>query len=211
MEKDLQAHWERVYAKKPIENQGWYEEHPAASLKLIDRCELSSDSVILNVGAGASMIVDVLVKAGYTQLIANDLSAEALQKLKTRLGEARSKSVRWVVDDLTNPKILPSVESVDLWHDRAVLHFFTDQDDQDAYFQLLHDLVKPGGFVIIAAFNLSGASTCSGLPVQRYSQEMIQDKLDFDFSLLEAFDFTYIQPSGNERAYIYTLFQRLKQ
>jgi len=210
MEKDLKSHWENIYSKKQIDTLGWYEENPEPSLKLINQCKLNNNASIFNAGAGASTLVDELLKAGYSKLIANDLSHEALQKLKARLGQEQSSHVRWIVDDLTKAQVLLGLEPVDLWHDRAVLHFFNEKSEQDAYFGLLKLLVKPSGFVIIAAFSLKGASTCSGLPVHRYSQEMIQERLGKEFTLIEAFDYNYIMPSGNERAYIYTLFQRLK-
>jgi len=206
---DLQAHWETIYSKKQVEKLGWFEENPVPSLELIARCNLNQDSSILNVGAGATRLVDELLELGYTNIIANDLSEEALERLKSRLGDQTSNQVKWIVDDLTNPSELKSLEPVDLWHDRAVLHFFTDDQEQATYFKLLKQLVKPGGYAIIAAFNLQGAPTCSGLPVHRYNQRMLQERLGNDVILQEAFDHKYIMPSGDERAYIYTLFKRM--
>jgi SAM-dependent methyltransferase len=205
---DLEAHWETVYKKKQVEKLGWFEENPAPSLELIAKCNLNKDSSILNVGAGATRLVDVLLELGYTNIIANDLSGEALEKLKSRLGDPLSEQVKWIVDDLTNPGELIALEPMDLWHDRAVLHFFTGNQDQDTYFDLLKQLVKPGGYAIIATFNLKGAPTCSGLPVFRYDQQMLQEKLGQKFVLQEAFDYTYINPSGDDRPYIYTLFKK---
>ena len=206
---DLKAHWESTYAKKQVDKLGWYEKNPVPSLELISRCNLSRDSAILNVGAGATRLVDELLGLGYTNIIANDLSLEALERLKSRLGKQTSDQVKWIVDDLINPNELKSLEPVDLWHDRAVLHFFTNDQEQASYFKLLKQLVKPGGYAIIAAFNLEGAPTCSGLPVFRCNQQMLQERLGKDFILQEAFDYAYIMPSGDERAYIYTLFKRL--
>jgi trans-aconitate methyltransferase len=207
--KDLEAHWESVYTKKQVEKLGWFEENPVPSLKFIASCNLNKDSSILNVGAGATRLVDELLELGYTNIIANDLSGEALEKLKSRLGDPLSNQVKWIVDDLTKPRELLSQEPVNLWHDRAVLHFFTDHQEQASYFKLLKQLVKPGAFAIIAAFNLQGAPTCSGLPVFRYNQQMLQERLGPDFILQEAFDYNYIMPSGDERAYIYTQFKRV--
>ena len=147
------------------------------------------------------------MKIGYENIIANDLSSVALNKLKTRLGKENTK-VNWIVDDLTNPFHLNNIGSIDLWLDRAVLHFFTEKEEQDTYFGLLKKLVKSKGFVIIAAFNLNGATKCSGLPVHSYDEIMLQAKLGKDFGLLETFDYTYTTPSGDTRAYIYTLFRR---
>jgi hypothetical protein len=103
---------------------------------------------------------------------------------------------------------LPEIGPVDLWHDRAVLHFFHKSEEQNAYFNLLKTLVRSGGFVILAAFHLDGGAKCSGLPVYRYDQEMLADKLGSGFQLQQAFDYTYTMPSGDTRKYIYTLFQR---
>jgi SAM-dependent methyltransferase len=208
MEKGLQAHWEDIYSRKQVEKLGWYEAHPAPSLQLIEQCEISKASRILNVGTGASTLVDELLKKGYTNLIASDLSGEALQKLQSRLGKEESEKVQWMVDDLRNPKLLNLLDPIDLWFDRAVLHFFNDESEQASYFSLLKQVLKPRGYVIIAAFNLQGAPTCSGLPVFRYDREMLQDRLGKDFELQHAFDYTYQMPSGEERAYIYTLFKR---
>ncbi|MCK4992652.1 MAG: hypothetical protein KAS29_19270, partial [Bacteroidales bacterium] len=141
-------------------------------------------------------------------IIANDISSKALEALKFRLGSEHSSQVRWIVDDLTIPEDLLGLELIDLWHDRALLHFFQDAVSQDAYFNLLRTLVSQNGYVIIAAFNLKGAPKCSGLPVFRYNAPMLQEKLGEEFQLKEAFDYTYTQPSGDTREYVYTLFQR---
>ena len=205
----MKEHWERVYEKKPVEEMGWYESSPEPSLSLIEHCKLEKNAAILNVGAGATTLVDQLLELGYNHIIANDISKAALEELQLRLGPEISEQVHWIVDDLTDPGELYELGQIDLWHDRAVLHFFHERSSQDAYFALLQKLVRPGGYVIIAAFNLNGAPTCSGLPVFRYDARMLQEKLGDDFKLLEAFDHTYTQPSGDTRAYVYTLFRRI--
>ena len=204
----MKEHWERVYQNKEIDRLGWYEAKSEPSLQLIEKCNLPRDAAILHVGAGATTLLDDLLKIGFSKLIANDISSSALRELQLRLGKDQSKKVQWIVDDLTGPFELTSLGSVDLWHDRAVLHFFNDSLQQSAYFGLLRDLVKIEGFVIIAAFNLNGAPKCSGLPVHRYDASMLQEKLGEEFLLIETFDYTYTMPSGDTREYVYTLFQR---
>ncbi len=204
----MKDHWERVYQNNAVDRLGWYESSPDPSLNLIELCKLTQDAAILNVGAGATTLVDELVVIGYQNIIVNDISSEALKELKLRLGSEKSSLVRWVVDDLTDPAELKSLEQIDLWHDRAVLHFFNEADEQDTYFNLLRKLVKVEGHVIIAAFNLQGAPKCSGLPVFRYDAAMLQEKLGKKFQLKETFDHTYTQPSGDTREYVYTMFQR---
>jgi len=201
-------HWEQVYEKQAVHKLGWFEAYPDPSLELIETCRLGKDASMLHVGAGATTLVDVLLQKGYEKIVANDISGSALEKLKARLGPGLAGKVHWVVDDLTKPDQLNSLEPVDLWHDRAVLHFFNDPAEQLSYFNLLRKLVKIDGYVIIAAFNHFGAEKCSGLPVFRYDQTMLQERMGEGFSLLKAFDFTYLMPSGYTREYIYTLFQR---
>lgn len=208
LKKNLKAHWNKTYERNDIDKLGWFEENPEPSLQLIEKCNLDKKASILNIGAGATTLVDELLKEGFENAIANDISTTALDKLKSRIGEESSK-VNWIVDDVTKPIKLKLLESVDLWHDRAVLHFFTEKEEQDTYFELLKKLLKPNGFVIIAVFNLEGATKCSGLPVFRYDEKMLQEKLGLGFELIEAFDYTYIMPSGQERPYVYTLFKRL--
>lgn len=207
MGKNLKSHWNRTYRKVPEEKLGWYEENPEHSLRLINKCNLSKDSYLLNVGAGASTLTDKLLKQKYENIIVNDLSSAAIDKLKERIGKESDK-IMWITDDLTHPSILNNIEPIDLWHDRAVLHFFNKTEEQDTYFSLLKKLLKPAGFVIIASFNLKGATKCSGLPIYRYDKNMLQEKLGNDFKLIEAFDYTYRMPSGDTREYIYTLFER---
>lgn len=205
----MKRHWEKVYDEQAVSKLGWYEEHPDPSLKLIEQCRLDKDALILHVGAGATTLVDVLLQMGYSKMVVNDISTLALDKIQKRLGTELSNEIRWIEDDLIQSTSLDTLEPVDLWHDRAVLHFFNHKEEQEAYFNLLRKLVKGNGYVIIAAFNLNGAEQCSGLPVFRYDQDMLQEQLGPEFSLLKAFDYTYHTPSGNPRAYVYTLFQRI--
>lgn len=207
IEIDLKTHWNDAYKKSESKKLGWYESYPEPSLQLIKKCNLNKNASLLNVGVGATTLIDELINLDYKNIIASDLSLTALEIIKNRVGENKNK-VKWIVDDLINSKILINNESVDLWHDRAVLHFFNEKVEQDAYFKLLNKLVKKGGFVIIAAFNLNGATKCSGLPVFRYDEKMLVEKMGYNFELIESFDFSYQMPSGDLREYIYTLFKR---
>ncbi len=118
--------------------------------------------------------------------------------------------VKWIVDDITNPEYLTEPGIIDLWHDRTVLHFLTEENQKDGYLSTLKGLVKVGGYVIIAVFSLEGAKKCSGLDVVNYDHTMISQFLGDNFELMEHFPYLYIQPSGGERPYVYTLFRRTK-
>ena len=203
---NLKNHWDSVYLDSPDNQLGWYETDLSPMLKLLLKTDINKSSRILNVGAGSTTLVDELLKKGYSNIIASDISEIALRKLETRVG---NDSVEFIVDDLMNPTQLKTIEQVDIWIDRAVLHFFTKEVEQKMYFDLLKSLVTVNGFVVLAEFNLNGAERCSGLPVHRYSQEMLDEKLGIGFELIDCFNHTYLTPSGAERPYIYTLYKRI--
>lgn len=206
---DLKTHWNKVYNNANAKELGWYQDYPEPSLRLIEKCDFEKNAVLLNVGVGATTLIDELLKLEYENIIASDISAFSLEILKQRIGSA-SEKVDWIVDDLTNPKKIIDLKNVDLWHDRALLHFFTDPKDQNTYFNLLKKLIKPKSYVIIAAFNLNGAIKCSGLPVFRYNIEMLKDRLGDDFECIDNFDYNYYNPTGDKKPYIYSLFRRTK-
>lgn len=200
-------HWNKAYEARPTEELGWYEEHAGPSFELLEKTGLPKNARILNVGAGSSTMVDELINAGYTDIIVNDFSSAALVHLKNRLGDG-ARRVTFIEDDLTNPSLLSDIEPVDLWHDRAVLHFFKKESEKETYFDLLKKIVKPGGFVILAEFSLTGAEKCCGLELCRWNEEMLSERLGEDFQLIESFDYTFINPRGEDRPYIYTLYRR---
>lgn len=205
---DFETHWNNAYRKTPVNSLGWYEENPEASLELIKECNLPKDSLIFNAGAGATTLIERLLIEGYTNIVVNDISSSALIELKNDLTQHNHSNVEFVLDDLTKPNSLLELKDVDLWNDRAVLHFFTKKEQRLAYFNLLKKAVKIRGYVILAEFNLEGAKKCCGLDVYNYNAEMLQEQLGNGFNLIKSFNYTYIQPSGNTREYVYTLFQR---
>ena len=200
-------HWETVYTKYDYTELGWFEENPQPSLDLIKLCNLNTDAVLLNVGAGATTLVDKLIDLNYTNILATDISENALNVLTDRISS--NKNVKTIADDLTSPTVLNEIDKVHLWHDRAVLHFFIAQKDQDTYFELLKSKVKTSGYVILAMFNFDGATKCSGLPIKQYDAELFSEKLGTDFELQKAFNHRYIMPSGDSREYVYTLFKKI--
>ncbi len=207
MTENYKNHWNLAYDDRATEDLGWYEESSTKTIALIEKTGLPKDAKVLNVGIGSSRLIDELLTKNYTNLIASDLSNKSLEKLKNRIGK-QSENVQFIVDDLINATKLNQLKEVDLWNDRAVLHFFTKSSDQKKYFDLLKKVVKSNGFVILAEFALNGAEKCCNLDVFRYSKEMLQERLGDDFVLKDSFKYTFINPRGGERPYIYTLFQR---
>ena len=205
---NLGEYWCGKYTDVDYKTLGWYEEESTPSIDLIEATKVEKNAVIFNVGAGSTTLIDSLLEKGYTNLIANDISSCALNNIKNRIGE-QQENVEFIVDDLVNPTLLNDMKKVDVWNDRAVLHFFTDEKEQKIYFDLLNQKVNKNGFVILSEFNLDGATMCSGLPVKRYNTEMLQEELGNDYKLLKSFNHDYIMPNGEVRKYIYTLFQRV--
>ena len=208
IDKLIHEHWNKVYESPDISQSGWFEECPEESLKLIERCSLEKNEPIIDIGAGASTLTDHLLAKDYTNLIASDISELALNHLQKRLGPEKSALVNWIPADVTQPGFNEKIKQVGLWHDRAVLHFLLKEEQQIAYLENLMSLVKRRGYVIIAAFSLTGVKKCSGLDVKNYDRNLLSDFLGDEFQLIESFDHLYYTPSGSPRPYVYTLFQR---
>ncbi len=202
----FKEYWNNVYLTNKKENLGWYEERSEQTLVLIKETKLPKNATILNVGSGSSSLIDNLLEEGFSNIIANDLSNESLKSLKSKF--VKNDKIKFIVDDLLNPSKLKELKNIDLWNDRAVLHFFLEKEEIAVYFNLLKKILKPKGFVIIAVFEKNGAEKCCGLPLKRYDVEMLENELGNDFVLKKSFKHTFINPSGGKRPYIYTLFQR---
>lgn len=200
-------HWNKAYTDKSIQKLGWYQQTPEPSMGLIKSLKLSRYAEILDVGAGASTLIEFLLEDGFQNITVNDISPVALDLLREELGKEEC-NVEWMVDDVVAPTILKELPLLDLWHDRAVLHFFLDDKSQLAYFNLLKQKVKSKGYVIIGAFAKGGAEKCSDLPVLQYDQEMFSQRLGFDFELKQVLNYNFVNPGGEVRPYIYVLYQR---
>lgn len=201
-------HWDKVYSGTEDNKLSWYEEFPAPAVDMLNSCELSLNDIILIAGAGTSTIVKYLITNGFKDIIATDISSVALDKLKSSLDNNSSSNVKFIVDDLTNPVELKTLCNVSLWYDRAVLHFFTDEQERLNYFSLLKNILKPDGYALIAEFSPEGPKKCSSLDTFNYDKETIQNYLGNNFKLINFFNYTYHTPSGANREYIYTLFQK---
>jgi ubiquinone/menaquinone biosynthesis C-methylase UbiE len=200
-----QEYWDRIYSKRPEKQLGWFETDLSPTINLINQTGLPKSSRILNVGAGNTRLVDFLIQEGYTKLLATDISKVALNQLALRLPDA---DVEYIVDDLCNATSLLKIQPVDLWIDRAVLHFFLEKKDQMSYVELIHNKVKQNGFVLLAQFHPRGADKCSGLALKRYDYQQMHNLLGKGFELKEHFLYTYTMPSGELRPYQYALFRK---
>ena len=193
-------HWDRVYSTKESDAVSWFQEHAEQSLALIQAAGVSLGAAIVDVGAGASTLVDDLLAGGYTDISVLDLSAEALAVAQNRLG-ARSAQVSWLVGDITLIE-LPT-HRFDLWHDRAVFHFLTTTEARAAYVRAVLKAVKPGGHVIVATFAEDGPTQCSGLPVMRYNETALHAEFGAEFALLLHQREVHQTPSGSAQSFVY--------
>ena len=204
MTTDRKTHWENIYQNKSPRDVSWYQQEPAVSLELIRATRLASDEPILDVGGGASVLVDYLYRKGFTRLAVLDISERALDSVKKRLGDA-ARHIEWYAADITR---FEAPHPFALWHDRAVFHFLTDASDRESYLKVLKKTLKPGGHLIIAAFAIGGPEKCSGLDIVQYNSEKMAKELGKEFELIEERSEVHVTPSGNEQSYNYFRFIR---
>lgn len=203
-ESERRTHWERVYSTKQPGDVSWRQQEPELSLKLIRRTLIPRDAAIVDVGGGASTLVDHLVREGFTDITVVDIASPALEHAKRRLG-ADAERVTWIAADVTSWR---PARAVDLWHDRAVLHFLTNESDQRAYADTLRATLRPGGWAIIGGFAPHGPLKCSGLDVVRHDAESLIALLGKSFVLMETHGEIHVTPQGREQAFRYHLFSR---
>lgn len=198
-------HWENVYSTRQTDALSWFQPHADLSLDLIKATGAGREAGIIDVGGGASTLVDDLVADGYTDLAVLDLSEAALDAARKRLGP-QAERVEWIVADITRAAL--GEQRYDIWHDRAVFHFLTDPADRAAYVQAVLRSVKPGGHVIVATFAEDGPLQCSGLPVVRYRPGELHDQFGAAFTLLKHQKETHSTPSGAMQQFIYCYCRR---
>jgi len=201
---DTRTHWDTTYTAKAETQVSWYQPSPQRSLELIKSAAPNHSSSIIDVGGGASRLVDELRADGYSDLTVLDISEVALGRSKTRLG-ASSGKVSWVVANITQWQ---PPRTWDVWHDRAVFHFLSDARDQDAYIAALRHGTATRSAVVMATFALNGPERCSGLPVQRYSPTTLAARLGPDFKLCAEVAETHPTPFGTTQEFTYAAFKR---
>ena len=201
---DTKTHWENIYHEKSLLDVSWYQKEPSLSLELIRNTQLASDEPIIDVGGGASMLVDYLYKQGFTNLAVLDISEIALTSAKKRLG-VLAQNIEWYECDITQ---FSAPHQFSLWHDRAVFHFLTDKSDRKNYIKALKSALRPGGHLIIAAFAIGGPEKCSGLDIVQYDSKKLAAEVGEDFELIEVRNEVHITPTNKEQKFMYFRFIR---
>ena len=198
-------HWEQVYSQKQSTEVSWYQKHPERSLELIKATGVNQSASIIDIGGGASLLVDFLLKAGYKHLSVLDISPAAIKQAKSRLGSDGSK-VEWIEQDITE---LKTDRCFDVWHDRAVFHFLIDEKDRISYVKAMLSTLNIGAHVIIVAFDANGPKKCSGLKVMHYSPEKMSAVLGGSFQLIETRTENHLTPGGSSQSFVYCCFIRV--
>ncbi len=201
---DAKSHyWDTVYTSRISEQLSWYQASPQRSLQIIEALNLQARCSVIDVGGGASVLVDSLIDRGFESLTVLDISAKAINISKQRLADKADK-VDWLVSDIT--QFSPG-RKYQLWHDRAVFHFLTKEQDQAVYLDTLKQSLTPGGYIILATFALGGPERCSGLPVEQYDAEKIMGRLGKEFILLSTEYEKHVTPAGDEQLFNYFCIQ----
>ncbi|KAA0694520.1 class I SAM-dependent methyltransferase [Neorhizobium sp. P12A] len=203
---DRKAHWQNVYTTKAENEVSWYEDTPDLSLRLLSEAGLMPEMSVIDIGGGASHLVDTLEASGQAGIAVLDLSDAALDTTKARLADA--SRIEWIVSDVTT---WTPDRQYDLWHDRAAFHFLTAKADQQAYVRVLTKALKDGGRAIIGAFAPDGPEKCSGLPVIRYDAESLQAVLGEQFKLLKSERYQHTTPWGSVQNFQFNTFEKLPE
>ena len=198
-----QAHWEGVYTAKGENEVSWFQDNPAPSLELIAAVGATPATAIIDIGGGASRLVDGLLAKGFRALTVLDLSGSALKAAKSRLG-AQAEKVNWIVADAT---LWKPTEIYDIWHDRAAFHFLTEESDRAAYVVRMKKALRPGSHAVVATFAPDGPERCSGLAVMRYDAEALGDALGQAFELVETRRHTHATPWGSTQSFQFSVFR----
>ena len=195
-----ESHWKDIYTNKDSKRVSWFQKHADTSLRIIEQYESDKNAHIIDVGAGASTLVDDLIKSAYKNIDVLDISQEALNIAKARLGNKADK-VNWYCGNILEID-LPQ-HQYDVWHDRAVFHFLTDSSDRKKYVEQVFKSLKPNGKVIISTFGPDGPLMCSGLPIVRYDHDSLHNEFGKAFTLLEHGQEDHLTPDGSIQQFVY--------
>ena len=197
-------HWDKVYQTRPLTEVSWYQSDTATSVRMIEKAASTPDASVVDIGSGGSVLVDQLLTNGYTDITLVDVSQSALEKVRIRLGH-RARHVHFVNQDLRTWK---SERTFDVWHDRAVFHFLTDQNDRDHYVELATNSINQGGALVLGTFAEDGPTHCSGLEVCRYSAEALGELFAGSFTLDAQHREEHVTPSTAIQPFTWVLLRR---
>lgn len=204
MDEELKFHWENVYDTKPFETMSWYQPYPTVSMEIIKKLSILPNAAIIDVGGGDGFLVDALLKEGFEDITVLDISSNALQRVKKRLGD-KSVKVSWENSDIRDFK---TTKRIDLWHDRAAFHFLRAPDSINQYVAAAAGAIECGGHLVIGTFSDHGPQNCSGLQIQQYTEQKIAEQFSGFFDCIKFERHPHQTPSGKEQEFLFSVMRR---
>lgn len=197
-------HWEKIYCTKQENEVSWFQQYPKTSMDFVELFNLKKDSAIIDIGGGDSHFVDALLKEGFTNVTVLDISANAIERAKVRLGENAQK-VKWIVADVT--EFIPT-EKYDFWHDRAAFHFLINENDADHYVEIANKAINNNGILILGTFSVNGPKKCSGLDIKQYSEESMSAKFERYFRRVKCITEDHQTPFNTIQNFLFCSFKK---
>ena len=204
MQKTEKEHWENIYRSKSEQEVSWFQEYPKTSMEFIELFKLPVTANIIDIGGGDSHFVDALLEKGYQNIWVLDISANAIERARKRLGNKASK-VHWIVSDIT--EFVPDV-AFDFWHDRAAFHFITTEDKVHKYVSIAEDAIKKDGYLILGTFSENGPSKCSGLEVNQYSEASMSTRFEIAFNRIKCIEVNHATPFNTIQNFLFCSFKK---
>ncbi len=201
---DKKKHWDSIYSTKQTTEVSWYEPNPATSMAHINALDLNKDAFIIDIGGGDSLLVDHLLKNGFTNVSVLDISQAAIDKAKNRLGELATR-VTWLVSDIVNFK---PEHKYDLWHDRAAFHFLTTTKDIEKYIQIATQSLNENGSLFIGTFSTLGPKKCSGIDIQQYSETTMETIFTKHFDKIKCIETEHKTPFETLQNFVFCSFKK---
>ena len=199
-----QDHWEKIYSTKTEKEVSWFQPYPTVSMKFIDSLNLPGDAAIIDIGTGDGLLIETLLDKGYRNISALDISRNAIERAKSRLGD-KAAAINWIVSDIL--KFDPSTK-FDLWHDRATFHFLTHENDADHYISIAANSIKPNGYMVLSTFSEQGPKKCSGLDTRQYSETSLSAKLEPGFERLNCMKADHTTPFNTLQNFLCCSFKK---
>lgn len=200
------AHWENVFATKAETEVSWFQAYPKTSIEFLELFNLPLDANIIDVGGGDSHFVDALLEKGYTHIYVLDISANAIERAKARLGINANK-VNWIVSDVTE---FESTVKFDFWHDRAAFHFLTDDEKIDKYVSIAENAIHKDGYLVLGTFSVNGPTKCSGLDIKQYNETSMSKRFEVGFNRIKCITEDHTTPFNTIQNFVFCSFQKKK-
>jgi len=197
-------HWEKVFATKKETEVSWFQEYPETSVAFLELFNLPLNANIIDVGGGDSHFIDALIEKGYQNIFLLDISANAIERAKKRLGD-KAKHVTFIVSDIT--EFQPTVK-FDFWHDRAAFHFFTDEEKIYRYVSIAENAINKNGYLVLGTFSDEGPKKCSGLEIRQYTEASMSARFEVAFNRIKCIRENHNTPFNTTQNFLFCSFQK---